>query len=206
MNLRITNGFDRLSDPRLLVRAQEIFNAMMNNPDFPTPVPALADVQTKIFEYSNAISAALEGGKVQRLFRDQKRRELIDLLHALGKYVLFTANQNAVVAASSGFTIAKEPQPAPPMGAPDNPSFSNGHNSGELIVSTNKVTGAKAFLFQYTAEPKTDSSVWQIQLVSTRKAVLKNLPPGQRVWCKVTAVGANDQVITSEAALSKVVQ
>ncbi|MBD0295032.1 MAG: hypothetical protein ICV84_07515 [Flavisolibacter sp.] len=63
MNLRITNGFDRLSDPRLLVRAQEIFNAMMNNPGFPTPVPALADVQTKIFEYSNAISAALEGGK-----------------------------------------------------------------------------------------------------------------------------------------------
>ncbi|MBD0377524.1 MAG: hypothetical protein ICV51_18090 [Flavisolibacter sp.] len=45
-----------------------------------------------------------------------KRQQLIDLLHALRKHVLFTANQDPVMAASSGFTVAKEPQAAPPMG------------------------------------------------------------------------------------------
>ena len=137
---------------------------------------------------------------------NQKWALQLGMLHTLGKYVLFVANQDPVVAASSGFTVAKEPQPAPPMGCPDNPVFSNGSNSGELMARTNRVSGARAYLFQYTSDPITDSSVWQLQVGSTYKTVLKNLPVGQRIWCKVTAVGANDQVRYSEASLSKVVQ
>ncbi|MDQ3845745.1 MAG: hypothetical protein M3342_17295 [Bacteroidota bacterium] len=207
MNLRITNGFDRLSHPKLLVRAQEILSAMTgNNTHFPDSGVILADLQAKITGYSQAISAAVEGGKVQKLLRNQRRQEVIDVLHALGKYVLYVAGQNQAIAASSGFTIAKEPQAAPSMGQPDNPVFSNGNNSGELIISTNRVQGARAYLFHYTAAPLSDSNVWQLQPGSTCKTVLKNLPVGQRIWCKVTAVGANDQVRCSEASLSKVVQ
>ncbi|MBD0353386.1 MAG: hypothetical protein ICV65_19755 [Flavisolibacter sp.] len=133
-----------------------------------------------------------------------KRQRLIDLLHALRKHVLFTANQDPVMAASSGFTVAKEPQAAPPMGQPENPTFSYGSNSGELMARTIRVQGARAYLFQYTSDPLTESSVWQ-QLGSSSKTVLKNLSVGQRIWCKITAVGANDQVRYSKASLSKVV-
>ncbi|MBD0285504.1 MAG: hypothetical protein ICV79_08785 [Flavisolibacter sp.] len=205
MNLRITNGFDRLSDPNLLVKAQDVLQAMTSNVHYPDPSPPLSALQAKITEYSNALSAAADGSKVQKLIRDEKRQELISLLHALSKYVLFSASSQAV-AASSGFTVAKEPQPAPPMSPPHNPSFANGSNSGELIAATNKVPGARAYLFQYTLDPLSGSSVWQAQVGSTRETVLRNLPVGQRIWCKVTAVGAHNQVLCSEASLSKVVQ
>lgn len=46
--LRLTNGFDQLSDADLEVRAASILNAVTGNANFPTPQPTLAKVQTAI--------------------------------------------------------------------------------------------------------------------------------------------------------------
>ncbi|MBD0299405.1 MAG: fibronectin type III domain-containing protein, partial [Nitrososphaera sp.] len=135
----------------------------------------------------------------------QKRAELITLLHTLGKYVLFVAGENRAVAMSSGFSVAKEPSPAPPITKPENLQLKEGDNSGELKVSFTKVAGAKSYLYQYAADPVTEETVWNIQSGTTRQTVLKNLKSGKRYWCKVAAIGRNNQEVCSDA-VSHIVQ
>jgi hypothetical protein len=56
--LRITNGFDRLSDAQLEVKANTIVSSITGNSNFPTPTPTLADVQIAITAYTAALATA----------------------------------------------------------------------------------------------------------------------------------------------------
>src|SRR3954466_10123278 len=106
-NFRVTNGFPSMSDLELLGRARGIGTAITGNPNFPTPVPTLAIITASINDFQEAVDAAENGDSQLILIRDQKREALIDNLHLLGNYVLFTAAGDVVVAASSGFGISK---------------------------------------------------------------------------------------------------
>ena len=122
MLLRITNGFEKLSDSDLLARANNIMSGMTGNASFATPTPSLATVQTAIDAFSDALSIAQTGSSYEKAFKNQKKAELIDLIHSLGNYVLFTANGDALVAQSSNFSIAKPPSPAPDISACSQPA------------------------------------------------------------------------------------
>jgi len=89
--LRMTNGFNRLSDANLLTRSTGIVAAMTGNTDLPTPLPTLAVVQDCIDDYAAALNKAQGGSVYDRAAKNAKRKELIALLHNLGNYVLFTA-------------------------------------------------------------------------------------------------------------------
>ena len=49
--IRITNGFEKLTDPRLITRGGEIFTAMTGNVNFTTPVPSLTNISTAIAQF-----------------------------------------------------------------------------------------------------------------------------------------------------------
>jgi len=51
---RITNGFDRMTDAYLLVRANFIRNSMGGNPNFPNPVPSINDLTSTINSFKLA--------------------------------------------------------------------------------------------------------------------------------------------------------
>ncbi len=205
MSLRITNGFNKLNNAMLATRTAEIIAAMTGNANFPDPSPPLTAVQTKLNEFNAAINAAGGGDRVQIAIREQKRAELITLLHALSTYVLFASNNDRTVAMSSKFSVAKEPSPAPPITKPENLQLKEGDNRGELKVSFTKVAGATSYLYQYAADPITEETVWNIQSGTTRQMVLKNLKSGKRYWCKVAAVGRNNQEKCCDA-VSHIVQ
>lgn len=194
--VRITNGFNELSFAELLVRANVIVGKMQGNPNFMTPEPGLNLVRTAINEFAVAVEAAASGDTQAKAVRDQKAAALIDLLHKLGNYVLFTAQEDAVIATSSGFHIAKTRTPQPPISSPV-VTVENGVNSGELKLSTKKVTGAKSYNFQYTADPLTESSVWESVSGTTTKKVISGLKSGNRYWCRIAAVGSKDQITYS---------
>jgi hypothetical protein len=83
-NLRITNGFNKLTDAVLETRANNIVSSMTANPNFATPTPTLAAMQTAIDNFSDALAKAQTGSQYDKAFKTQKRGELIKLLHSLG--------------------------------------------------------------------------------------------------------------------------
>ncbi len=205
IQLRITNGFERLSDASLEARAISIVAALTDNPAFTSSSPTLTAMHTAISNYSNALAKATGGSPYDKAFKNQKRLELIDLLHSLGNYVLFVANGNELVAKSSGFTIAKGPSPAPELVAATNQKLEDGANAGELRFSFNRVPGAKSYMYQHTADPLTENSVWQSKVGTVRKVSFTGLESGKKFWCRVMAIGTNGQGVYSEP-VSRIVQ
>lgn len=204
-NLRINNGIDRLSDADLEVKANSIVSDMTGNADFPTPTPALAAVQTAIDAYTQALATAQSGSNYDKAVKNQKRSDLIDLLHSLSNYVLFTANGDELIAKSSGFSIARQSNPLPPITKAENLQLEDGANSGELVFTFDRVAGARSYVYQYAQDPVVNESAWQIQTGTSRKAVFSGLESQKKYLCRVIVIGSNGQQVTSDA-VSRVVQ
>lgn len=204
--LRITNGFDKMSDPDLELKARSILNAMTSNSSFPTSTPTLATVQAAINDYSDALAIAQTGSVYDKALKNQKKEALVVLLHNLANYVLFTAAGNELIARSSGFTIAKsERTPAPAVVPARGQVLSDGPNPGDLDYNFKRVPGATGYVYQLTLDPITENSVWESKAGTVRKVRFTGLPRGQRVWCRVMTIGRRGQAVYSEP-VSRIVQ
>lgn len=202
--LRITNGFDYISDIKLLLRSREIYTQMFDNPNFPTPSPNLSDVHTAITAYGDALDKAASGNKYDIDDKNVKKAVVVDMLHNLGYYVLFTSKGNAVVAATSGFHIAKTGAPIV-LQKPENQKVGDGPNNGSLISSVNAVKGAKSYLHQYTTDQTLAESTWVTMACTLSKCVLTGLSSGTRYYCRVAAIGSNEQIMYGDVK-SRIVQ
>lgn len=202
--LRITNGFEGMADLDFLAKVRFILQQMTGNANFPTPDPTLAIVTTLADEFEQAINVAEAGGSFDKSVRDSKKEELIETMHNLGAYVLFTAKGYRLIAESSGFTVAKDPTPQPPIEKPDGLSLTDGANAGELWLLFKKVLGAKSYIYQISTDP-TDESKWVTHYGTIRKNLFTGLESGQKYYVRVVALGTNSQVVYS-AVVSRVAQ
>jgi hypothetical protein len=203
--VRITNGFDQLSDSKLVSRATEILQAMTDNINFVQPEPSLIVVSDAIQDFRTALAAAQTRNKYDVDTKDIKRQELIDIMHNLANFVLFKSKLNVIVAASSGFSIARQSSSSTEISKPKNVKLTDGINAGELIVSFDRVPGAKSYLYQYTKEPLTSASVWESINGTVRKATIKNLQSKERYYVRIAALGINNQIVYSDV-VARVVQ
>lgn len=205
--LRITNGFDKLNDADLEVKANSIIASMTEFAAtyFPTPSPTIAYMQTVLTDFTNALTKAKTGSSLDKDDKNQKREVLISNLHLLSAYVLFASGGNALIAKASGYSVAKAPIPGAQVLPATNQKVEDGVNSGEIKYSFDKVPGAKSYLYQYTADPVTPNSVWTGQPGTVRKTVFTGLEVGKRYWFRVLAIGTNGQGAYSDA-VSRIVQ
>ena len=197
--VRITNGIDRLSDNDLSARAKYIKDRLTDNANFPTPDPTLATVQVAISAFDAALLQARTGNRQDIVMKNAKRAELVDLVHLLGNYVLFTSKGDATVATSSGFHIAKGPEPSPAIAAPEGVQLDSGINAGDLVLTFKKVPAARSYVYAVAEDPLTTDSQWQTQVGTVAKNTFTGLSSGKRYWCRVAAVGINKQMVYSDA-------
>jgi hypothetical protein len=196
--LTITNGFVKLSDANLDLKANNILTAMTGNTSFPDPQPKLDILQTAITEYETALNDCRDGDRLQVAIKNQKREALITLLHKLADYVLYKSAGDSVVAFSSGFSISKSPSPAPPITKPGNLRVVQGDNPGELLNKVERVKGAYAYLYQYATDAMMAQDKWEWISCSRSSCTLTDLEPGTKYNCRVAAIGPREQLMYSD--------
>lgn len=204
MIVRVTNGFDKLTDAELESSGQTILLAMTGNTNFPTPTPTLAELSNNLTVFSQAAAVARKGSSLDKAIRDDKRDVFISTLHLLGNYVTFVAAGNRTVAASSAMPLNKDSLPRV-LTKPENLRLSEGTNSGELKLAFDAVPAARSFQYQVTTDPLSEASQWQSFTGTTCRFLLTGLTPGQKYWVRVVAVGTGGQSITSDAVCRMVV-
>ena len=196
--LRITNGFGDWSDSALIQRANFIHDEITSRPTvFTTPVPSMAVVKTAIDDFSTALNAASGGSRVQITHKNLLRDDLVDKLHKLGYYVLFTSGGDAYIAEQSGFRIAKQGSPTvvtPPSGL----AVNNTTQSGNLMASVKRQSAAKSYMFQYTTDATLKEESWVTNTCTTSKCLITGLVPGTKYYIRVAVVGSNGQVLYSD--------
>lgn len=197
--LKVIINYSKLTDANLLSKAEHILQSMTGNPDFPSPVPTLADVQTAVTKYSADLVLAQGLGKVNIANKNQSRMELEKLLAQLGMFVMFVANGDEAMLVGSGFTLAKTPEPGY-ITNPGNVSLTNGNTSGVLVSAVKGQRAVKSYLHQITGDPPTEATVWTSNATSRSRFVFTNLQPGKQYWIRVAAVASNDQIAFSPVA------
>jgi hypothetical protein len=134
-----------------------------------------------------------------------KKEQLINLLHLLGDYVLFTSNGDKVIAISSGFTIAKSPSPRPPLEKPAYYTVENGVNPLELISKGARVKNAVSYNHQYAEDEQMAAGLWTSVPSSKSTSVLPNLKSGVFYNCRMEVLGVKGQVVYSDIIRIRVI-
>lgn len=196
--LTITNGFAKMSDANLDLKANQIYTAMNGNASFTDPEPTMSDFSDAISAYATALNDSRDGDRLKVAIKNQKREELVDILHLLADFVLFKSAGDSVVAISSGFTIGKQPAPTPPITKPDNLRLQQGENPGELVGKVNRVKGAIAYLYQYATDAQMAQDNWQWISCTRSSCIIADLVPGTKYNCRVAAIGVKEQLVYSD--------
>ena len=194
---KATTSFTSLSDGNLESKTHEIITSMTGNPNFPNPIPALADITAAATAYTTALSKAGTGNRIDVADKNAKRDTLISQLRILCYSVNTIANGDAAMILSSGFDLSRDPQPVV-LTRPENIKVENGVASGSLLVSVKAVKGAYAYFHEYTTDATMAPGSWVSTTGTTSKMQFTNLQPGTIYYCRVGAVGTNNQLLYSD--------
>ena len=201
---KITAGYTRMSDARLQEHAQAIIAAMQDNKNFGDTQPMLTAVNDALNAFTEALSQAKTRDRVKVAFKNETRVKLAAALRTLANFCTFKADGERSVLASSGFPLTSEQRTTQPLALPENFSVRLGNNSGEVILSVNKVPGALAYIFQYAPAPVSQTP-WLYSSSALPSITLSGLEPLKQYSFKVTVIGRRGQTTSTDIITKPVV-
>lgn len=204
---RFRLDFINYADGALLILAKVIILSLTDNVFFPNLTnPSLAELQTGVNNYEEALAAAADRGKNNVAAKDASKLALSNLLFKMALQCMQIADGNLQALISTSFPLTKTKEPMPPLGIPVIESIVAGISSGELLVTLFSLPGARTLVYQYTEDPLGAGSQWQSLNSTVVKQLITGLETGKRYWFRVVAYGINNQMTVSDPVLSKLVQ
>ena len=166
------------SVPALITQAQNIVQAMTNNPAFPAPNPPLATVTDAVHQLQAAETATLSRTKGAATARNEKRVALTKQLQQLKNHVQTTADASpdtsASIVQSAGIAVKKTGVRPPRLFA-----AKPGAVSGSVNLRTQTAARRASYEWQYS----TDGGKTWLPSPSTlqSKTTISGLTPGATV-------------------------
>lgn len=201
---RIKLDFRDLSPADKVVRAEQIVASLTGNLNFPTPNPTLATVTTAIDALQTSIvdtQKARQAAQAKTAAQRDNEAALDQIMRQLAAYIENVSDGDEAKIRSAGVSIRSAATPSTDtVSAPANLSPTEGDHEAEIDLSWNRVKGARSYIIQHSADPPTDTSWTQIQVVTTSSATISGLTRGAKHWFRVAAVGPNGQSGWSDPA------
>lgn len=186
--MTIKLGFTRYSDKALERKTRRILTRMTGNLHFPDPVPSLKDVQQQLAEFHAAVQA-LDGRPINYMLKKRARKTLEHSMKLLGQYVLRQSNHQEDILESSGYDMIQQVQLFELLDQPG--GFRVKAGAGSALVSSDRVKGARNYVFEYTEAPLTGDSIWTTETDIRPMHAFTELLPG-KAYC--FRMGATDTV------------
>ena len=195
MEHKIVSSYKRDSDSDLVTTLYRILGKVGGNSNFPNPPAALAAAKKELPEYIALLTDA-SGGDTEKIERKNgKKAGLISLLGEVADYVTLTCKGDRAMLLSSGFKLnrikgetsmehIKELQVT--IGPP-----------GQAITKVKRVTGAKAYIHQYTKDPLTGESEWTSRFITDASFAFTGLQSKEKYLFRVIAIGLKGQEVIS---------
>lgn len=209
MNTRpnIRTRLTRLNANMLLMLLRTVISKMTGNVFFPAPPVPLADAKAKCDALDVAIQDATDGSKAQKALRDEKAKEVADILRAYAHYQRLVANGDSRKLTTGGFEMAKEPELITVIAIPKNVRASATHISGQALLRWGKTKGARMFKVERAiSDPTLGEPAWEsLGFTSLQRFVAAGLEPYQAYWFRVIAIGKEKEGLPSTVVLGRAV-
>lgn len=192
-----------LSTLELIALGRQIVKAMTGNPDFPTPQPTLAQLNTTIGELETAygdMQTARQVAATKTSIKDEKQEATIRMLRQSAAYVESVSSDNEKMILGAGMDVRTVASPSQAPTMPGDLIAREGDHEGEIDLQWDKVRGAKSYEIQRSADPPTPTS-WAHAAVSAKtSATINGLTSGTRYWFRVAAITSAGQSGWSDPA------
>jgi hypothetical protein len=193
------------TDAELSVKAGNIVENMTGNPNFTTPIPALADISATIVSYNAALVTAEKGSMDDRVIKNSWRSKLESQLQELSLYVQLTSKGDGVIISSSGLDVNKKRSAVGPMAKPENVIIKVGGNKGSVVISCDPIDLALFYEIDY-AEVTTDGVYDWVHKTSTKHYLLiEGLTSGKQYAFRIAAAGTDPSRVWSGIITSFVI-
>jgi hypothetical protein len=171
----------------LVSTIKRVLERLKNNPAFPNPPEALAELEKLLPE--------LEAAQVRSITRDMewvavknnKKALALELLEELALYVAAISNGDRAMILSSGFYVTDE-QTARIETTIEMLEVELGA-SGEATLRVKKAKGAVAYLYEYATEAPGPNTLWTRAEGTNREYTFTGLQSDKRYWFRVLAIG-----------------
>lgn len=189
---KVKAGLRGLSAPEKAARALGVYDAMNGNPHFPAPEPTMAELRTAIDELMTANVDALDRGLLACARKRSAVQRMDLVLSRLAAYVNSMCQGDLLKLGSSGFPMAKRPEPISAMDTPV-PGANYPHRfPGRVELRWNSIKGALVYEVEIAEVSDLTEPQWRrVGLTSRPRIVLKDLTPGSKQMLRVCAVGAH---------------
>jgi hypothetical protein len=151
--IRAVMGFNTMTDANLVVLANGVLKAFTGNAAFPNTTVPLTTFGNDITTYSNAITAALDGGKNAKAAREKAKKVVVNDLRQLAMYAESNCNDDMATFITSGFTARAKPAVTGPVDVPTFKTLDYGTRPGQILVTIKSVPGAKSYNVRYGPMP-----------------------------------------------------
>lgn len=201
----LIKDYARLKDAELNLKAEEIILSLTGNVNFPETNPTLAEFTTVKEAFSTAWGNSLDSGRSSIALKNQAKLDLVNSMRFLAINIESIAKGDKAKLLTSGFDLAADGDNPQELTPPTSFVVSDGVNPGELKCIAKGARNAISYIHEYTVGEITSESVWVSRPSTSREYVFKGLKSGDRVYCRVIAVGRRGQEVYS-IVQSRVVQ
>ena len=192
-SLKAVTGFTKLDPNALANTAHNVATKIGGNPlYFPNPPVDPAALDASANTLTEAVIAALDGGKTAKAVVKKQRKLIIQDLNLLAVFVQNVSNDDPVIFAASGFTPKPAGKSAPqPVAVPSFRSLDFGANSGQIVVTVKSVAGGKSYFIRYAVMNGTTPGPWTtIPAATIQKPItISGLTPTTIYGFQVQALG-----------------
>jgi hypothetical protein len=170
---------------------KRIREKMKNNPVFPNPPAALAEIEKVLPELEMALAMAKSRDKEWVAIKNNKKAQVMALLEELAEYVIATAKGDRALILSSGFDETDE------QTGTEKPSIETLEvelsKPGEATIRVKHQKGAVAYLHQYATELPGANTVWNSEGSTKGNYTFTGLSSDKRYWFRVVVIGRKGQ-------------
>ena len=198
-------GLEGLNTIQTVERARNHVIHMTGNLTFTTPIPALAAV-TAAADAAEAADLVFENnhGRLDMLARNQRLRELREVIKDLGGYVQAVCGGDAEKITSSAFGIRALPSPPELMPAPQNLRAASTDMPGQIRLRWGGVRHHKSYVIQWTMGDPLIEANWAMLAITPKNYYLHTELDRKNTYSyRVVAVGAAGAGPASDIAVEQ---
>jgi len=204
MKAKSSLNVSSLNSAEIAQLTTNILTAMTGNAHFPTPAPALAEVQTGLTILTTKINTsevAADAARTALAEREAATQDVRELLNPLAAYVDLISDGAEAIILSAGMPLRPERAPLL-VGQVQNLRLTASDENGEINAGWNRVKGTRINRVQISRDAGTPPTNWEEKLTTTKSKCKLNhdLVSGTKVWVRVKAIGANNEGPWSDVA------
>ena len=173
--------------------SERVIEKTENNPGFPNPPTALAELKKALPEFRVARKNAEGGDKEMVSIKNDKKAIVLNFLQIVADWVTVTSKGDRSLILNSGFDVPSETNATRNQPPSIEKLEVELGQAGVAITRIKTVTGVKAYIHQYTTEPPGVNTVWTGEGSSDGSHTFEGLISGKQYWFRVVAIGFKKQ-------------